>query len=170
MVLVALIIVWSIIISIILFSWHCGISPTPSSLKTKEIFNQNTLLPQGDIYELGVGWGGMALHLARRFPERQVIGYELSPIPFLVATIKSFWVPNLTIYRKDFLTVSHEKAGLIYCYLCREGMKKLKEKWEKEKLANCHIFTNTFAIPDWEPAKVFMLKDLFRTKILIYET
>jgi hypothetical protein len=165
----ALVIVWSVIISIFLFSWYAGISPTPSSGRVKTLFNKKLSVQAGTILELGAGWGGMATHLARTYPHKKVIAYEISPIPYFFAKVRSFYHPNLTVKRKDFFLDSHKGATLIYCYLYRNGMAQLKEKWENEQLKECSIYTNTFAVPGWEATKVWKLDDLFRTEVFCYE-
>ena len=63
-----------------------GISPVPTTPRVAAaMLDLVPALPPGRIYELGAGWGNLARALARRFPERQVVGYELSPLPLLVA-------------------------------------------------------------------------------------
>ena len=37
----------------------------------------------GCVYELGSGWGQLAIHLAATYPSAQVIAIELSPLPYL---------------------------------------------------------------------------------------
>lgn len=156
------------ILSIILFSWHCGISPTPSSPSVKNVFDEN-LVFQGNILELGCGFGGMAVFLAKRYPQKKVYAYEISWIPFLVAKLRAIFVPNLVVKRGNFLEVSHESSGLIFCYLSRRGMRELKEKWEKyPPKSKVLIISNTFRIEGWKEKKK-TLNDLFSTNVFFYE-
>ena len=47
----------------------------------------------GAIIDLGSGWGNFVIPIAKRTPERQVIGYELSLLPWLISTVlkKFLW-------------------------------------------------------------------------------
>lgn len=156
------------ILSIILFSWQCGISPTPSSPVVKNIFN-SSLSFQGDILELGCGFGGMAIFLAKRYPQKKIWAYEISWIPYVIAKLRSFFVPNLIVRRENFLTFSHVHAGLIYCYLSRRGMRELKEKWEKTPFKlNVLIVSNTFRVEGWKGKKK-TLDDFFSTNVFLYQ-
>lgn len=40
---------------------------------------------EGKIYDLGSGWGTLAWSCARHCPKAEVIGFEISPIPWLVS-------------------------------------------------------------------------------------
>ena len=66
-------------ISIVLTSMKTGISPSPSSGKAVRamlaaIEDSGT----GPIVDLGSGWGTLVIALAGKYPNRQVVGYELS--------------------------------------------------------------------------------------------
>lgn len=108
------------------------------------------------------------MHLAKQFPKRKVVGYELSPIPYSIAKLRSLFYPNLQIQRKNFFDVDHRKAALIYCYLYRKGMSRLQEKWEKELSNKALIFTNTFTLPNREYSELLKLDDLFQTCVYVY--
>lgn len=77
------IILIGISLSIVYRTWKNGISPMPSSPKARKAMLD--LIPagfQGNIYELGSGWGKLAFELANRFPQSHVTGYETSPVPY----------------------------------------------------------------------------------------
>jgi predicted RNA methylase len=114
----------------------------------------------GVIYELGCGWGGLAIALAKRYPEQQVVGYELSPLPYLVSLIRK-WVGghrNLRIYRRNFFREDLFDAGLVVCYLYRKAMRRLEEV-----LPTTVVVTHTFGLGDAKPVRV--CNDLYRTPI-----
>lgn len=160
------------LISIVIWSLRCGISPMPTTTRVK--LKLLTLLPDeisGEIYELGAGWGTLAFPLARHYPLNLVIGFETSPFPFLFCKLRQRVIPlkNLTFKRANFLNANLQKGGLIVCYLYPQAMVHLKNKFEKELKTGTWIISNTFAIPDWKPIKIYQVDDLYQTKIYLYK-
>ena len=160
------------LLSIVFWSWRNGISPMPTSSKVKKRLLIS--LPEeveGDIFELGSGWGTLAFPLARRFPNCQVNAYETSFVPFLFTKLRHRLNPlsNLIFYRQDFFTVPLGDASLIVCYLYPEAMRQLKIKFEKELKPGTWVVSNTFGVPGWKPVKIDEVDDLYRTKIYAYQ-
>ena len=157
--------------SVILWSMKNGISPMPSSDKAKKkVLAAIPHETQGVVVDLGSGWGNMVSGIARLLPHCQVIGYETSPIPYFLS---KFWkkiegLSNLKIIRKDFFDISLKDVSLVYCYLYPAAMEKLKVKFEKELKPGTVVITNTFAIPGWEPVKIWQLADMYHTRIYVY--
>lgn len=152
--------------SIVISSLRLGISPMPSSRKVRKALCK--ILPKevkGTIYELGSGWGGVAFLLAKRYPEKRVVGYELSLIPYAVSKIYTLFAPNLTIRRKNFLSEDLSDAGLTYCYLYPGAMAKLGEKWTSGVL-----ISNAFQLHNKTPNEKILLIDIFRSNLFIYNS
>ncbi len=159
---VALILVWS---------FRTGISPMPTGRKVKKkLFELLPLEAKGTIYELGAGWGTLLFPLADRFPRRQVVGYEVSPLPFLFCALFKKWggYNNLKLLREDFFEADLSGAGIVVCYLYPAAMERLKEKFDKELPQGCLVISHTFAIPGWTPVKTVRVDDLYRTPIYCY--
>ena len=59
---------------------------------------------ESKIYELGSGWVGLAKALAQKFPDHQVIGIEISPIPWLYSRLMLAIKPqsNLSFHLGNF--------------------------------------------------------------------
>jgi 16S rRNA A1518/A1519 N6-dimethyltransferase RsmA/KsgA/DIM1 with predicted DNA glycosylase/AP lyase activity len=161
-----------ILISIVVWSIRCGIAPMPTSPKALKRLEEAlpSSLNDGVIYELGSGWGTLAFPLARHYQDVQVIGYELSPVPFLFSKMRLGFSgsQNLQIRKKDFLKVSLGDAALIVCYLYPGAMYQLKEKFEKELKPGTWVVSNTFAIAGWVPERIYEVPDLYHTKIYLY--
>jgi hypothetical protein len=158
-------------ISIVLTSMKTGISPSPSSGKTYRAIeaameNSGT----GPIVDLGSGWGTLVVALARKYPNRQVTGYELSLVPWLFSRIRKAvsGLDNLTLYRKDFLDADLSDASVLTCYLFPSGMVSLEDKLDRENVSNVLIVSSTFALPSSEPTKVIRVKDIYRTPVYLY--
>lgn len=158
-------------ILIVLTSMKTGISPSPSSGKVSRAIaaaaeNSGT----GPIMDLGSGWGTLVVALAKKFPHRQVVGYELSLVPWLFSSIRKYvsGLNNLTLYRRDFLHADLSGAAVLTCYLFPGGMVSLKDKLERDNINDVLIVSNTFALPASEPIKVIRVKDMYRTPIYLY--
>jgi len=101
-----------------------GSSPVPTSPNVRR--TMFALLParlpgpaEGRIYELGSGWGGVAMGLARQYPDRTVVGYELSLLPWLFSRLRLLARPlaNLSFRLADFRNADLSDATLCVCYL-----------------------------------------------------
>lgn len=160
-----------VILSIVLWTWKNGISPMPTTSKAKKVLLEN--LPElfeGDIYELGSGWGTLAFALAKKYPNCRIIGYENSLIPFLFSNIRLYFSDkkNLILKRQDFFIVGLEKATMIVCYLYPGAMGRLRKKFEAELRKGTWVVSHTFSIPQWKAYKQIDIQDMYCSKIYIY--
>jgi 16S rRNA A1518/A1519 N6-dimethyltransferase RsmA/KsgA/DIM1 with predicted DNA glycosylase/AP lyase activity len=168
-----LLFVMGVIGHVLWYSWHYGITPTPTSAKVKKSILDvlPSLKPEQKILELGSGWGMFALALAHHYPECVVYAYEISPVPFYFSKMFSILKKrgNIHFERKDFFSVSFEDASLIFCYLYPAAMNQLREKFEKEIHPGTYVITHTFAISGWVPFQIIFADDIYKTPIYIYE-
>ena len=163
MVIAAISIVWSTL--------RLGISPMPSSKQACSAMLQ--LIDEtsdGPIYDLGSGWGGMLISLAKKYPNRTIIGYELSPLPWLttLVLIRVFGLSNIELYRKNFLQADLSCASVLVCYLFPKGMAELEAKLKKEGGVD-YLISHHFALPSCKSIKEVKLNDLYKTPIYLYE-
>ena len=173
-------IVWSTLVS--------GISPMPSSRKARQAMLQMvndidcqivTDIDSGPIFELGSGWGNLLIPLAKKYPQRKIVGYELSVMPWLTTLIlkKLHGLSNITLYRKNFLFADISSATIILCYLYPAGMQKIENKIEskiKSKTeAQCdqlhYLISNNFALPLRRPIKIIQIDDIYKSPIYLYQ-
>lgn len=171
----AVVAVAALLFAIVTVAWttvKVGISPMPSSGKArKEILRATENSGEGPIIDMGSGWGTLAIPLARKYPEREILGYELSPVPWLVSQVLkyAFNLKNLSLYQQDFLKADLAGAAVLVCYLYPAGMAALQKKLRREVRREIRIVSNTFALPNSPPAKVIRLGDLYKTPIYIYQ-
>jgi len=161
----------SAVTSIAWFTLKTGISPMPSSAKAcRTIVKLSEQAEFGDIVDLGSGWGTLLFVLARKYPERQIIGYELSYLPYLYSrTYKTlFRLQHITIYRQNFLTADLSSPALIVCYLFPKAMNRLQQRLANQQFSNTLLVSSTFALPNTEPEQSIQLGDLYRTPIYVY--
>jgi len=166
-----LLLLFLIALSIVLGTLRSGISPMMSSSKAcQTMLNLSERAESGTLVDLGSGWGTLVIATARKYPEQQVIGYELSWFPWLFSIIRkySLGLGNLTIYRSNFKHADLNNASVLFCYLFPAGMSALGEKLERELSTKTIIVSNTFALPSCLPIEIITLNDFYQTPIYLY--
>lgn len=157
-------------VSILVGVLRTGISPMPSSGPAVKQLLSFVPAGEGAIYELGSAWGGLGLALARAYPQRSVVCYEISMLPWLVSVLRArlAGATNLTIRRQDFLQADLAAAQVVVCYLYPGGMSRLRPKLERELAGGTVLLSNTFALAGWQPEAVVKLEDRYRTPVYRY--
>ena len=77
------------------------------------------------VYELGSGWGSLVIALARAFPEAQIRGIEVSPLPYWISRVRTRSMPNVRLQRGNFYDCDLRNAHAVTCYLMIKPMPKL---------------------------------------------
>ena len=167
-------IVWilglGVVLCIVWDSLRLGISPMPSSKKVFEAVKEHLPeLEEGEVCELGAGWGGVAYKLAKHYPKHRVAAYENAVISWLALKLRFSRHPRVNVHRDNFLKSPLPQARLYYTYLYPGGMKALAKKIELECQHDCIWVSFTFALPGHKPIKTLTLSDLYRSKIYFYE-
>jgi hypothetical protein len=169
---IAITLVLMVVSSIIIYSIYNGVSPMPTSRKVTRALLEIAVSYRvsGTVFELGSGWGNLALLLARTLPACQVIGYENSPVPYLFSRVIAMIFPaqNLHLIRNNFFRTSLSGADLVVSYLHPDAMKELKVKFEHDLKEGSLVISNTFAVPGWEPIQIRDISDLYHTRIYVY--
>ncbi len=153
------------------YTARTGIAPVPTSRPGRELVLAS--LPEvggGTIVEAGSGWGGLAVRIARAHPRARVIGYELSPLPWLFASLRR-WIGftlNVRFYRRDLLRVSFQEVDVVVCYLHAEAVEALEPKLRAELPSGAVLVSNTFPIPGWRPSEVRQPQVRFDAPVYIY--
>jgi trans-aconitate methyltransferase len=149
-----------------------GSPPMPTSvLAHRHLLSLlDTITPKRTFYELGSGWGQLSIAVARRFPSLKVVGVENSPFPYICAQLVKLisFSKNVQFVFKNFFVVPIHDADIVYCYLSPQSAARVKRKMEEELSPGTHVLSNTFAIPGWTAEKIYILKDIYRTKIYRY--
>jgi trans-aconitate methyltransferase len=148
-----------------------GTPPMPSSPTVKRVML--AALPdklEGTVYDLGSGWGGMAFALARSYHGCRVIGFEVSPLPWVFSRLRLLLkpTPNLHFRFRSFHKVSQEDAVLVVCYLGPGAMEKLKLKLEEELKPNTLVLSIFFHMPDWRLESKHLVPDIHETPVYLY--
>jgi len=125
----------------------------------------------GAIIDMGSGWGSFVLRIAKRNPQRQIIGYELSLLPWFTSVLlqKVLGLKNLTLHRQNFYSANLPAASVLVCYLYPEAMKKIENKLILEQPKIDFLISNNFALPSWQSCKVIKLDDFYKSPIYLYK-
>jgi trans-aconitate methyltransferase len=161
------------LLSVLIWSLKNGIVPMPTTRAQRERMMEHLPEDPGEfVFDLGSGFGTLAIALAKRYPKSVVVGVESSPIPFWVSTILKMILrlKNLNLRREDIMKTSIVNASAVVVYLHRAGMRNLKTKLQNELKPGVWIVSNTFAFPDWQPEKVVPVGDLNKTKVYVYKS
>jgi hypothetical protein len=108
------------------------------------------------IYDLGAGWGGLCLWLARAFPKAKITGYEVSPFPYLVARIRQLisFKKNYRICYGDLFKKDISDADIIFAYLSPQHMTRLSPSISKGTI----VYSQGFEMPGKTPEKVISVR------------
>ena len=156
-----------ITISLLYWSIRLGIGPMPSAPKVLAAVQQ--LLPEhldGDIIELGCGWGHLIERLQQHYPHHLITGYEQSPVPYFYTSAR---YPAARIYRMDFFQANYQQAGLVVCYLFPDAMKRFQNEILPHLPNGCWILSHTFSLPGLLPIHVINANDFYQTPIYLYQ-
>ncbi len=159
------------LLSIFWSTLRLGISPMPTSRKVKaELL---ALIPEeleGEVHELGAGWGTLAWAVASRWPRARVIGWERSPFPFLFCRLRLMIQPreNLTVRFRDFHQADLSHARLVLAYLWTGAMIRLGPKFDAELPEGATVISHTFAWRGQEAEVTRTTSDLYRTPVYRY--
>lgn len=150
-----------------------GFAPYFSSKEkvVKKIASEVVLPDDGNIYELGCGNAGFLRAMEKKFPKaKKLIGTELFLFPFLISNIQlSLQKTKIKILKKDLFKTDIADADLIYCFLNKEAMKKLKIKLLTECKKGTEIISYQFTLPEMEPVKIIDLDNNEKDKIYFYK-
>lgn len=143
----------------------------PSSRKAQDaMFQLADETGCGPIYDLGSGWGNLVIRLAKRYPHRQIVGYELSILPWLTSLVlkKRFGLSNLTLHRENFLKADLSHASVVMCYLYSEVMVAIKEKLDREGSDVYYLISHNFALASQPALKVIRVTDFYQSPVYLY--
>ncbi|MFA6304792.1 MAG: class I SAM-dependent methyltransferase [Patescibacteria group bacterium] len=114
------------------------------------------------VYDLGCGDGRWLKRAASLSQARQLIGYEISILPYWLAKLNFFISSNrsrLRVLCKNYFFEDLKDADVIYCFGLPEVMNKLEPKLEKELKPGARLVSYAFKLPHKEPAQVLRLSN-----------
>ncbi len=107
------------------------------------------------VYDLGCG-DGRLLFEAEKKKKILAKGYELAPIPYMLAQLNKLLINSkINVYLANFFHANLKDANVIFCYLGPETMSQLYKKLKKECRKGTRIISNTFSIRGVKPSRVW---------------
>ena len=148
----------------------------PSAPKTRQIIcddleSKLTDITKPLIIDCGSGWGGLCRKLAKKFPNTTVIGYEISPIPYLFSWCIQKISPNLdyTISRQDLFKADLKTADILICYLSPFHMKKFEFMIKDKGLHSALLYSQGFALPNKQADQIWDVPYSLEKKLYRYD-
>lgn len=123
------------------------------------------------IYDLGAGAGGVALKLAKAFPQATVVGVEIAWPAWLYSIVrqKISRLNNVHFILSDFMKVNVANGDVIICYTSDACMGPMSEKFAKEAKQGGLIISNTFPLPtQWTPLQKIPVQASVSKEIIVY--
>jgi len=126
--------------------------------------------PNARVIDLGHGFGGMVLALARARRDLRVEGLESAPIPFALSRLRSFLTPppNARLIYGNFWRRSLEPYDVVYAFLSPVPMQALYAKARAEMRPGTLLVSNSFPVPARAAEDVKILEDRRGTRLFIY--
>lgn len=116
------------------------------------------LLPKGRplrIIDVGSGFGGMVIYLARMRPESEVVGVELAPLPWICSRLRGRVSGSGGLFvRRDYYRVDFREFDVVFAYLSPAAMPALWRKAHTEMRKGTLLLSYEFAISGVEPTMV----------------
>ena len=101
--------------------------------------------------DIGSGFGGLVLHLAKRRPESQFCGVEIAPVPWLVSFLRIFH-SNLPVrfIRSNYEQLNFAEFDVVFAYLSPAVMPAVWMKVTREMKKGALFISYEFPIPQVE--------------------
>jgi len=147
-----------------------GVPYYPSSKQAYQIILDH--LPKDRSFkfiDLGCGFAGMLVFLARSRPAGTFVGIEISPLAYLLSRVSALVnrSTNLKIQYKSIWAVDLKDYDVVYAFLSPLVMERLWEKVQSEMKPGSIFISNSFETPG-QPEKIYQLEDDRKCRILIY--
>ncbi len=122
------------------------------------------------VYELGCGTGKVAAEILARHAEVRVVGFELAPLPWLLARLRGWRLGSqrFDVRYADFRNEPLNQADAVIAYLSHEAMGTLAEKLSRELREGTPVVVNSFALPGWVITREQRADDLHGSRLLLY--
>ncbi|MFA6526430.1 MAG: class I SAM-dependent methyltransferase [Candidatus Buchananbacteria bacterium] len=135
-----------------------------------KIFQQVRITPKTVIYDLGCGSGNFLL-AASAFRPKKCVGFELSPMPYFSALVKSaFWGRGkMKVYFKDFFKTEIRDADIVYVYLVPPLLGRVALKLKHELKPGAVALAKGQPFPDLKYVDKIVLDDKSGYPLYVYK-
>lgn len=152
-----------------------GVAPMPSNAAChRAVLAALDGAPGGPVLEIGAGWGGLALALARARPDSPVIAVEMAGPPRLVLRLRAAraGLGNLTVRGGDGIAAVGPDLGAVVCYLGGRQMRRLARRLDEADMAGWGgaVISLGFALPGRAERPLARLGGLFSLPLYRYRS
>ena len=119
--------------------------------EARNFLNENK---NAKVTDLGCGSGTLLIPLAKEYPSAQFVGYEYDWLAYLIAKIRTCYIKNIVIYKKNFLKEDLSEYNLVLGYWISGLVEKLGNKLNKELKKDAVVISEIFEVPLLKPIKV----------------
>lgn len=121
----------------------------------KDVYRLAGLLKLEDgktFYELGCGNGRVIFNFAKKYPQVNFVGIELSPFFYLFCQLRKIFggYKNVRIVFNDYLRLDFNRADYLYFFLNNKPAQEIGRKIEKEVNKKMIIISYCFEIFAWK--------------------
>lgn len=143
-------------------------SPSGETSETlvKEVFTGIKIHKASTVYDLGSGIGNVVLAISKFYNPKNIIGIEVSPLPYVISKIRTQRHKNITIKYQNLLNADLTDADIVFCYLLPGLIKKILPKLKKELRPGSILISPLFQVPGLTPVKIINTKT---KKVYIYK-
>ena len=117
-----------------------------------------SLIPSGEsprVIDIGSGFGGLVLDLARRRPDARVEGIELAPLPWLASCLRAAATRSSARFRRgDYERLAFGDYDLVFAYLSPAAMEALWRKAAREMRPGAALASYEFMAPGRAPDRI----------------
>jgi SAM-dependent methyltransferase len=124
-----------------------------ASVRVKTFLDRVPMNPGDLLVDIGCGDGRVLRDARRRYGVR-ARGFEVNPIAYLMARLRTFGMKGIEIRYSDFWKAALDEADVVFCYLFPDVMKRVADKLETELRPGARVVSCNFPLPGWEPREV----------------
>ena len=167
--------------ALLLFYWNSADERVPLYLSNKTTWKALADLLEEDrlsgdnkpihFIDLGSGFSGTLVALARQFPRHTFTGAETAPLPYLVSIIRCqiSGLDNVHVQRKSLWDADLSRYQWAYAFLSPEPMPRLFKKVISEMPKGSKFISNSFVVPNNPPTDTRILEDRRQTELHIWD-
>ncbi|MEN6320364.1 MAG: class I SAM-dependent methyltransferase [Syntrophaceae bacterium] len=105
------------------------------------------------LVDIGCGDGRVLRAAARRYGVR-ALGFEVNPLAYMLAKIRTVTLEGVKVRMHNFWTVNIGDADVVFCYLFPDVMSRLAGKLESELRPGTRVVSCNFSLPGWRHSEV----------------
>lgn len=146
-------IIYALVLIWLIYTRGKGAEYAPTTSKrARKMIEFGKITKKDVVYDLGSGFGGLALKAAEN--AKQVKGIEYDLIRYLTSKIRAKikGVKNIQFIRGDLFNLDINDADVVFLFLKQRTNQMLKSKMKKLKKGT-RIVTNMWTFEGWNPIK-----------------